>query len=246
MRFPFEGNKMMKKMGRRIWVAFALLAVGILGSSSMADSKKNVGTGYLTKGEHHMKDEAGKKIEMPDPANDPVGLLRVLGKIHEAGLLLNSEFISNERIAALFGSGSIEIVDYEDSSVVVKRMKSDSGNSLNAEFSFLQKYYDENSESKTTGWLKVSPYDGNSYELELIEKYLTKDIEGKDFLKEKVDASADIHAHESYAKRPPSTHPKGYFVYQEDRRDRDCFSSLRVRLDANARLSDITIDQSCK
>ncbi len=191
-------------------------------------------------------EEGNFRIGTVESAKDPQGILRILKKIHEESLLLDPEFISDERIAQIFGSGKIEQVDYKDSSVVVKRMSTDDRNLLKADFSFFQKRYSVADVRRTIGSLTLVPQSADAYSIDEIEKYLTQGVEGKDFLKEQFNSSIDIHVHESYSKRPPPTASKGYFMYEEDRGNGKRCSRLRVRLDKNANLRDITIDQSEK
>ncbi|BEV16181.1 hypothetical protein HBDW_29690 [Herbaspirillum sp. DW155] len=99
----------------------------------------------------------------------------------------------------------------------------------------------------TSSWIKVSAQSKeNAYEADLIEKYLVPKLTGRDLLREQVLTSVNQHAHASYYKRRPATHPKGYFTYQE-KLDSKCYrSDLYLRLDANGRLMDIDIKQEDK
>lgn len=178
----------------------------------------------------------------------PLDLLKTLHKIHAGFLLTHPGFFDVEKVREIFGSVVIRSYGYARPGDISMEVMSGSRNRLhlNILLNFSQpmsKSAVPATQQDRRGWLYVVPQRApNIYAVELIERFLTPGISGKN-PDDELSSPSGSDGLAFLSNRPFLTHPKGYHQYEEIL-ESDCHSSsLTVRLNHDGTLRDISLEQ---
>lgn len=182
-----------------------------------------------------------EQIKQLKPATNYIELMQLLRTIHEKGLLIDPSFIEDDNIHRLFGEGKIETTTYKDTpNYYAKAFIGSSKNIFNLRIGLSVRDRTPRSGSLYIGSIEskgVLPFN-----YELIEKHLLPGIVAFDKADPKQPLNNEVL--DWLASLPPRTHPKGYHMYWNSRKDLGYFSNTAiVELNRNADVLNISLDQ---